>query len=137
MRDSLFLSAAFITVEIGFIAATSIGKFDFFLILVHLRFGQLKLLPFLLAQLRMNCGLEILFGQMKKSSVQQYRANGEGELVTSRSTILREENITIGPFLHLRKIIEVDRHVVLPPQMIDMKLRVQEEEVPGIAQDVW
>ena len=85
----------------------------------------------------MNCGLEILFGQMKKSSVQQYRANGEGELVTSRSTILREENITIGPFLHLRKIIEVDRHVVLPPQMIDMKLRVQEEEVPGIAQDVW
>lgn len=86
----------------------------------------------------MSCGLEILFGPTKKSSEQQYRANGEGELVTSRSTILREENITIGHFLHLRKIIEVDRRDVLLPQMIDMiEQRVQEEEVPGIAQDVW
>jgi len=86
----------------------------------------------------MNCGLEILFGQTKKSSDQQYKANAEGELVTSRSTILLEENIMIDHFLPPRKIIEVDRRDVLPPQMTDMtEQRIQEEEVQGIAQDDW
>lgn len=75
---------------------------------------------------------------MKKSSEQQYKANAERELVTSRSTIRREENITIDHFLQLRKIIGTDLLGVLLPQTIDMiEQRIQEEEVPGIAQDAW
>lgn len=86
----------------------------------------------------MNFGLEILFGQRKKSSEQQYKPNAQWESATNRSTILPEENIMIDLFLPLRKKTKLDQRDVLPPKMTDtIEQRIQEEEVQGIAQDDW
>jgi len=86
----------------------------------------------------MNCGLEILFGQTKKSSEQQYKPNAQWESVTNHSTILQEENIMIDHFLPLIKKTKVDHRDVHLPKMTDMiEQRIQEEEAQGIAQDGW
>ena len=127
MIDSLFLSAAFIIVEIGLTVATFIGKFGLLFLPFHRKIGRTKYCV-LLQQLLMNCGLVILFGQkMKKSSEQQHKVN-VGELVTIQSTILRGE----------RKKTEVDHRDVLRPQMTYMiEQQIQEGEVQGRALDGW
>lgn len=136
MSVSLFHSAAFIIVETGLIVVTLIGEFFLSVKVLH-RLIVLAKDRFVLPQLLMNCGLEILFGQRKKSSEQQYKPNAQLESATNRSTILREENIMIGHFLPLR-MLKVDHRDVLLPRMTDMiEQQIQEEEVPGIAQDGW